>query len=91
MPTGEEVQSGLPAAAEWKGNFQESPSTGVRSSGGVSADCRGGPVRLGAAGVLEFGVDASGLGELVFEDDDAARGIECGALVDQFTGAGGET
>ncbi|MCZ4586046.1 hypothetical protein O4328_20505 [Rhodococcus opacus] len=42
-------------------------------------------------GVLEFGVDASGLGELVFEDDDAARGFECGALVDQFAGAGGET
>ncbi|MCZ4590530.1 hypothetical protein O4328_44150 [Rhodococcus opacus] len=42
-------------------------------------------------GVLEFSVDASGLGELVFENDDAARGIECGALVDQFAGSGRET
>ena len=41
--------------------------------------------------MLEFSIDTSGLGELVFEDDDAARGIECGALVDQFAGSGGET
>ncbi len=61
-----------------------------RRGGGVSAGCGAGLVRLGAVGVLEFSVDASGLGELVFEDDDAARGIECGALVDQFAGSGRE-
>ena len=47
--------------------------------------------RLCGAGLLEVGVDASGLGELVFEDDNAARGLECGALVDQFAGAGGKS
>ena len=46
---------------------------------------------MGLLDLLEFGVDASGLDELVFEDDDAARGIECGALVDQFAGSRGET
>ena len=30
---------------------------------------------IGRGGVAEFGVDVVGLGELVFEDDDAARGI----------------
>lgn len=60
------------------------------TGGDVSAGYGAGPVRLWAVGVLEFGVDASGLGELVFEDDDAARGIERGALVDQFAGPGGE-
>ncbi|UPU46169.1 MULTISPECIES: hypothetical protein [Rhodococcus] len=41
--------------------------------------------------LLEFGVDAAGFGELVFEDDDAARGIECGAGGDEFVGACGDT
>jgi hypothetical protein len=37
---------------------------------------------------VKFGVDGAGFGELVFEDDDAARGIECGAVVDEFAGSG---
>jgi hypothetical protein len=63
----------------------------VRTCRGVSTECGVRPVRRrGAVNVLEFGVDAPGPGELVFEDDDAARGIECGALVDQFAGPGGD-
>lgn len=41
--------------------------------------------------LLELDVDAAGFGELVFEDDDAARGIECGAGGDEFVGACGDT
>jgi hypothetical protein len=33
-------------------------------------------------------VDALGFLELVFEDDDAAGGLDGGALVDEFAGAG---
>ena len=66
------------------------PRLAFRTGGGVSAERGGGPVGHRAVCVLEFGVDASGLGELVFEDDDAACGIERGALVDQFAGSGGD-
>jgi hypothetical protein len=38
----------------------------------------------------ELGVDALGFGELVFQDDDAAGGLQRVALVDQLAGAGGE-
>ena len=38
----------------------------------------------------QFGVDALGFFELVFEDDDAAGGLDGGALVDEFAGAGGD-
>src|SRR5690242_21453215 len=44
--------------------------------------------RFGGAAV--FGVDALGFFELVFEDDDAAGGLDRGALVDEFPGAGGD-
>ena len=40
--------------------------------------------------VTEFGVDALSLLELVFEDDDAAGGLDRGALVDELPGAGGD-
>jgi hypothetical protein len=39
----------------------------------------------GVEAALEFDVDGVGLGELIFKDDDAARRIEGGAAVDQFT------
>ena len=42
-------------------------------------------------GVSKFGVDTSGFGELVFEDDDAARGLQRGTTGDEFVGAGGDT
>jgi len=38
----------------------------------------------------ELGVDTLGFGELVFQDDDAAGGLQRVALVDQFTGAAGQ-
>ncbi len=38
----------------------------------------------------ELGVDALGFGELVFQDDDAAGGLQRVALVDQLAGAGGQ-
>jgi hypothetical protein len=44
--------------------------------------------RVGGVGGAVFGVDALGLFELVFEDDDAAGGLDRGSLVDQFPGAG---
>ena len=34
---------------------------------------------------MKFGVDGVGLSELIFKDDDAARRIEGGAVVNQFT------
>ena len=37
---------------------------------------------------MEFGVDGVGLSELIFKDDDAARRIEGGTAVDQFTSPG---
>ncbi|OQM77807.1 hypothetical protein B0E55_06300 [Rhodococcus sp. 66b] len=40
--------------------------------------------------LLEFGVDAARFGELVFEDDDPARGLEWGAGGDEFVCAGGD-
>ena len=40
--------------------------------------------------LLEFGVDAARFGELVFEDDDAARGIKWCAGGDEFVGACGD-
>jgi hypothetical protein len=47
-------------------------------------------VGLVVEAAVKFGVDGVGFGELVFEDDDAARGIQCGAVVDEFTGSGRE-
>jgi hypothetical protein len=41
---------------------------------------------FGSAAV--FGVEAQGLFELVFEDDDAAGGLDGGPVVDKFPGAG---
>ena len=41
-------------------------------------------------GVSKFGVDASGFGELVFEDDDPARRLQRGTAGDEFVGAGGD-
>jgi hypothetical protein len=35
-------------------------------------------------------VDLLGFGELVFEDDDAAGGVDRGACVDEFADAGGD-
>lgn len=40
--------------------------------------------------LLEFGVHTPGFGELVFEDDDPARGLEWGAGGDEFVGTGGD-
>jgi hypothetical protein len=37
-----------------------------------------------------FFVDALGFFELAFEDDDAAGGLDRGALVDELTGAGSD-
>ena len=34
---------------------------------------------------MKFGVDGVGLSELIFKDDDAARRVERGAAVDEFT------
>src|SRR5690349_3746222 len=55
------------------------------------------PVPPGVAGgrkrsvaLAEFFVDAQRLGELVFQDDDAAGRFELGAGVDEFAGAGGQ-
>lgn len=39
----------------------------------------------------KFGVDTSGFGELVYEDDDAARRLQGGTAGDEFMGAGGDT
>jgi len=41
--------------------------------------------------LLEFGVETESFGELVFEDDDPARGLEWGAGGDEFVRAGGDT
>lgn len=41
-----------------------------------------------SAGAPVFGVDALGVFELVFEDDDPACGLDRGALVDELTRAG---
>lgn len=41
-------------------------------------------------GAAQFFVDALGFDELVLEDDDAAGRLDRGALVDEFTGAGGD-
>lgn len=37
---------------------------------------------------MMFGVDAPGLFELVLEDDDAAGGLDGGAVIDEFPGPG---
>ena len=44
----------------------------------------------GFGGAAVFGVEALGFLELVFEDDDAAGGLDGGAVVDEFPGAGGD-
>jgi len=41
--------------------------------------------------LLEFGVDAAGFGELVFENDDSARSLERGAGGNKLVRAGGDT
>ena len=46
--------------------------------------------RVGCGAAAVFGIDALGLFELVFEDDDAAGGFDGCALVDEFAGAGGD-
>jgi len=38
--------------------------------------------------VVQLRIDGPGLGELIFENDDAARGIYCGTTIDQFAGSG---
>lgn len=43
-----------------------------------------------ACGLAELFVDAQGFFELVFEDDDAAGGVDGGALVDEVAGAHGD-
>lgn len=50
----------------------------------------GGGVGALVEGVLEFGVAASSLGELIFEDDDAGGCFEGVAVVDEVADAGGE-
>ena len=52
---------------------------------GVSGRGRG---VVGFGGAVVLGVDALGLFELVFEDDDAAGGLDGGAVVDELAGAG---
>lgn len=37
-----------------------------------------------------FPVQAQGVGELIFQRGDAARGLDGGSLIDQLTGAGGD-
>src|SRR6202453_4709658 len=65
-----------------------------RSSGRVAGELRVRAVSGSGRGVLGFGgaavlgVDAQGLFELVFEDDDAAGGLDGGPVVDKFPGAG---
>lgn len=55
---------------------------------GLLAFVRG--VVLGAV-VVQFGVELAGFVELILKNDDAARGLEAGALVDQFPHVSGET
>jgi hypothetical protein len=43
---------------------------------------RGSGVALAAEASVKFGVGCVGLGELIFEDDDAARRVEGGAVID---------
>ena len=63
---------------------------------GIEAVRRGSGLGVLSAGslvvlrLLKLGVDAAGFGELVFEDDDSARGLERGAGGDEFVGAGGD-
>jgi hypothetical protein len=45
---------------------------------------------LSIGGAAVFGVDAKGLFELVFEDDDTAGGLDGSPVVDKFPGAGGD-
>ena len=40
--------------------------------------------------LVDLGVESLGFGELVFEDDDAAGGVQGCALVEEFAGAGGQ-
>ncbi len=61
----------------------------VRDGGparGAGAVCRAG----GSVAGGQFGIAALGFVELVFEGDDAAGGVDGGALVDQFACAGGQ-
>src|SRR3954447_12434382 len=63
----------------------------VRQSGSCPSPA-GGRVRWirRCVGAAVFGVEALGFFELVFEDDDAAGGLDGGAVVDEFAGAGGD-
>jgi len=70
-----------------------SPAGDVDVHGGRrGASILGGSVSFGVGvdALLELGVDALGFGELVFQDDDAAGRVQCGALVDQVAGALGQ-
>ena len=53
-----------------------------RRSGTYIATGRGAPIVEAA---VKFSVDGVGRSELIFKDDDAARRIERGTTVDQFT------
>src|SRR4051794_33874920 len=55
-------------------------------TGGLKVITGGGVPVVEAA--VKFDVDGVGFCELIFEDDDAARRVECGAAIDQFTGPG---
>ena len=64
---------------------------GSRREPGCSGDYAAGPcwsiqsrkARVNLPLLVQLGVDAAGLLELVFEDDDAACCVEAGAVVDQ--------
>lgn len=56
--------------------------------GSATSACARRVLRCG--GFAVFGVDALGFFELVLEDDDAAGGLDGGALVDQLPGACGD-
>src|SRR5579884_971343 len=56
-----------------------------------SCSCSGTAVRARpGTGTAQFLVEAECFFELVFQDDDAAGGLQGGALVDQLAGAGGQ-
>src|SRR3954469_8127869 len=56
----------------------------------IAGDHGSGVGRVRGCGAAVLGVDALGFFELVFEDDDAAGGLDGGAAVDEFAGAGGD-
>ena len=44
--------------------------------------------RAPVEGAVKFGVDGAGFSELVFKDDDAARRVQSGTVIDEFSGPG---